>query len=266
MGEDIGFRVRKDGPVARITLARPDKHNAFDDELIRGLTGAFTLVGADEGVRAVVLAAEGASFSAGADLGWMRRMAGYSQAENEADALALAELMRVIDICPKPVIALVQGASYGGGVGLVACADIAIALPSAKFCLSEVKLGLIPAVISPYVVRAMGARAARRWFLTAEVFGAEAALAMGLVHQLVPDDAALEAEAARLCALIAANGPRAVAASKALVAAVDRPFDDAVMLDTARRIAAIRASDEGREGIQAFLDKRKPGWTGGDTA
>ena len=179
--------IREDG-VATVTLNRAEVHNAFNDTVIADLTGVLRRLGDDDKVRAVVLRAEGKSFSAGADLGWMQRMAGYGHAENLADAGALAELMRVLNFLPKPTVARVQGAAFGGGVGLVACCDIAIASDAASFSLSEVRLGLIPAVISPYVVAAIGERAARRYFLTAERFDADEALRIGLVHQVVPAD------------------------------------------------------------------------------
>jgi methylglutaconyl-CoA hydratase len=252
--------VGADG-VATVTLNRPEVHNAFNDTIIADLTETLLRLGEDGQVRAVVLRAEGKSFSAGADLGWMQRMAGYGHVENVTDALALAELMRTLNFLPKPTIARVQGAAFGGGVGLVACCDIAVASDNAGFSLSEVKLGLIPAVISPYVVAAIGERAARRWFLTAERFDAAEALRLGLVHQVVPAgelDAAVDGILTRL----ADGGPAAQRAAKELVFAVaHRPVDDAVIRDTAERIAAIRASDEGREGLAAFLGKRKPAWT-----
>jgi methylglutaconyl-CoA hydratase len=247
--------------IARVTLDRPAVHNAFDDALIAELTQAFRSLDGDDRVRVVVLAGAGKSFSAGGDLNWMKRMAGYGMAENLRDAEGLGALMVTLDRLAKPTVALVQGAAYGGGVGLVACCDIAIAAASAKFCLSEVKLGLIPAVISPYVVRAMGARAARRYFLTAEVFDAETARRLGLVHEVAPADG-LEAAAAPIVDALVQAGPRAKAAAKALIARVaGAPIDDALIADTARRIAEIRATDEGREGVGAFLEKRKPRWT-----
>ncbi len=245
--------------VARLTLNRPEVHNAFDDALIAELTAALEALGGDAKVRAVVLAAEGKSFSAGADLGWMKRMAGYGEAENLADARALARLMETLDRLPKPTVARVQGAAFGGGVGLVACCDIAVASEAARFMLSEVKLGLIPAVISPYVVKAIGQRAARRYFLTAERFDAGEALQFGLLHRVVPAEA-LDAAVEDVLAALLQSGPAAVAAAKDLVFAVDRPLEAAVIEDTARRIAAIRVGAEGREGIHAFLDKRKPVW------
>jgi methylglutaconyl-CoA hydratase len=221
----------------------------------------FGRLGADPAARVIVLAASGRSFSAGADLNWMKRMAAYSGDENVADARGLAGLMRTIERLPKPVIARVQGAAFGGGVGLVACCDIAVAAREAVFCLSEVRLGLIPAVISPYVVRAIGARAARRYFLTAERFGAEEACRLGLVHQ-VTDAAALDAAVSALCAQLLKGGPVALGSAKDLIFAVsDRPVDNAVVEDTARRIAAQRAGAEGREGVAAFLEKRPPSWT-----
>ncbi|MBC6406524.1 MAG: enoyl-CoA hydratase/isomerase family protein [Rhodospirillales bacterium] len=250
--------------VATVTLARPEVHNAFDDSLIATLTAALEAHAADPAVRILVLAAKGKSFSAGADLAWMQRMARYGEAENLADARALARLMETLDRLPKPTVARVQGAAYGGGVGLVACCDIAIGAPEARFMLSEVKLGLIPAVISPYLVKAIGQQAARRYVLTAEPFGAETAANLGLLHRVVPTDGLDRAVEETLTALLRA-GPAASAAAKDLVFAVDRPLDAALIEETARRIAAIRATDEGREGVAAFLDKRRPNWLAGDS-
>jgi methylglutaconyl-CoA hydratase len=256
-----GLRQSIDGPVARLTLDRPERHNAFDDTLIAALESALRALAANDAVRVVLLAAEGKSFSAGADLNWMRRMAGYSDAENLADAERLAALLRGLDRLAKPTVALVQGAAIGGGVGLVAACDIAIASEAALFALSEVRLGLIPSVISPYVVSAIGARASRRYMLTAERFDAAEALRLGLVHQVVAADALEDANQAVVRHLLA-GGPAAIAESKALIRDVDRPLSDAVVADTAARIARLRASPEGREGVNAFLDKRKPAWTG----
>ena len=253
----IGTEI-KDG-VGTVTMDRPDRHNAFDEHVIADLTAAFARFGQDDAVRAVVLRATGKSFSAGADLDWMRRMAEYDEAANLADARALAALMRTIDTLPKPTLALVQGAAYGGGVGLVACCDIAIAAEAASFSLSEVKLGLIPAVISPYVVRAIGARAARRYFLTAERFDPVEARRLGLVHELVSSDA-LDETARQVLAALRGNGPAAVRAAKDLVATVAGKPPAEVEDECARRIAAIRASAEGKDGVAAFLEKRKPGW------
>ena len=265
MTEDVRkYRVRKadygDGRVAEVVLSNPDKHNCFDDELIRGLTGAFLLLGEDPHVRVVMLRAEGKSFSAGADLTWMRRMAENDEAANIADAEALAGLMHTINTLSKPVIGLVQGAAFGGGVGLCACCDIVLAADRASFCLSEVKLGLIPAAISPYVVSAIGARASRRYFLTAERFDAAEAHRLGLVHERVADADALEARGRALAETILAAGPHAVAESKDLVFAVDRPWSWDLHKETARRIARVRASEEGKDGVGAFLEKRKPAW------
>jgi len=246
--------------VATLTLNRPELHNAFDDYLISQLTAELRRLEAETAVRVVVLAARGKSFSAGADLNWMRRMATYSEEQNLRDARSLAELMRTLNGLGKPTIAKVQGAAYGGGVGLVACCDIAIATDTATFCLSEVKLGLIPAVISPYVVSAMGARQARRYFLSAERFDAVEARRTGLVHDVVPA-AELDSRVDELLNTLAGNGPAAMVAAKDLIQAVsDRPLDDTVIEDTARRIATIRASREGQEGLNAFLSKRKPAW------
>jgi len=249
------------GHVGRITLDRPDRHNAFDDAVIAELAAILDRVAADPAVRVVVLAATGKSFSAGADLGWMKRMAALGVAENEADALALADMLARLDTLPKPTMALVQGGAYGGGVGLVAACDMAIAADDAVFCLSEVKLGLIPSVISPYVLAAMGARAARRYFLSAERFDAAEAHRLGLVHAVVPA-AELPAAGGRLVASLLAAGPEALAKAKDLIAHVaGRPVDAELKTETARRIAAARASAEGKEGIAAFLERRKPGWT-----
>jgi methylglutaconyl-CoA hydratase len=259
MGDGFHTSIDPRG-VATLTLARAELHNAFDDALIAALTAEIGRLGSLDGVRAVVLAAEGKSFSAGADLNWMKRMASYTQAENRRDADALAELMRALNDCPKPTIARVQGAAFGGGVGLVACCDIAVAAETATFCLSEVKLGLIPAVISPYVLRAMGARAARRYFLTAEIFDAAEAHRLGLVHVVTAQDA-LDGALEGLLAKLLAAGPTAVAECKALIARVaEGDVDSAMIADTAQRIARLRVSPEGREGIGAFLAKRKPGW------
>jgi len=264
--ENRKYRVRKapygNGQVAEIVLSNPDKHNCFDDQLIQGLTGAFLLLGEDPGVRVILLRAEGKSFSAGADLNWMKRMAENDEAANLADAEALAGLMHTINVTPKPVIGLVQGAAYGGGVGLSACCDITIATERASFCLSEVKLGLIPSAISPYVVAAIGARAARRYFLTAERFDAAEAHRLGLVHEVVVDAEALDAKVKELAEIILSCGPNAVAETKDLVFAVDRPWTWDVLKDSARRIARVRASEEGKDGVGAFLEKRKPGWLG----
>jgi len=252
--------VREDG-VATITLNRADVHNAFNDAVIAELTEELRRLGRDDAVRAVVLRAVGKSFSAGADLGWMQRMAGYGHDENLRDASALAELMRVLNFLPKPTIARVQGAAFGGGVGLVACCDIAIASEIASFSLSEVRLGLIPAVISPYVVAAIGERAARRYFLTAERFDAAEALRIGLVHQVVPPER-LDSAVNVILMHLAEGGPNAQRAAKDLIFAVaHRPVDAGLIDDTAERIATIRASSEGQEGLAGFLEKRKPAWT-----
>ncbi len=259
MSSDV-IRLEISRGVARITMARPEKHNTFDDVLIADLTDAFESAGTDDAVRVVVLEAKGKSFSAGADLGWMERMADYSEAENLADARKLAHMVRVLNELPRPTIARVQGAAFGGGVGLVAACDIALASHAASFCLSEARLGLIPSVISPYVVEAIGARAARRYFQTAERIDAEQAQALGLVHEVVPHER-LDSRLAELVGHLLDNGPAAMAASKELIRRVaSGPVDDAMVEDTARRIADIRATAEGREGLRAFLEKRGPKW------
>ena len=255
------LQLHRDGAVARLRLDRPDVHNAFDDRLIAELTAALQAVGADDGVRVVVLEASGASFSAGADLHWMRGMAAAGERENRDDALALATLMRTLDGLPKPTIARVHGAAFGGGVGLVACCDIAIGTPTATFGLTESRLGLLPAVISPYVIAAISPREARRWFATAEVFDAAQALRIGLLHDVVAADA-LDAAVQRQVDLIGRAGPIAAASAKALVERVSRggtPAD--IDAANAELIARLRVSPEGQEGLTAFLDKRKPAWS-----
>ncbi len=258
---DESLIMEKDGRgVARLTLNRPDVHNAFDDEMIVRFTDLLRRLKNDDDVRAVVLQANGSNFSAGADLRWMRRMADYREQENRRDALALAELMRCLNELPKPTIARVQGAAYGGGVGLIACCDIAVASQDAMFGLTEVKLGLIPAVISPYVIAAIGARAARRWFLTAGRFDAVEAHRIGLIHEVVPE-ALLTDTVDGLLGQLASSGPQALTEAKDLIFAVSRrPLEESLIRDTAERITRVRASDEGREGVSAFLEKRQPAW------
>jgi methylglutaconyl-CoA hydratase len=249
-----------DAGVGWLTLNRPEVHNAFDDALIAQLTAALLSLEADRRVRVVVLSAAGKSFSAGADLAWMQRMAGYSEAENLEDARALAGLMSTLDRLAKPTLALVQGAAFGGGVGLVACCDIAIASEAASFSLSEVKLGLIPAVISPYIVAAIGPGAARRFILTAERFSAQQALQLGLIHEVVPADR-LEETAEQILDHLAQGGPRAQAEAKDLVLSLaGRPIDRGLVEETAQHIAQIRVGEEAREGLAAFLEKRKAEW------
>jgi len=248
---------------ATVILNRPEIHNAFDDTLIAALTCELKRLGRDDDVRVVILAARGKSFSSGADLNWMRRMADFTLEENLSDAMELAELMKTLANLPKPTIALVQGAAIGGGVGLVACCDIALAGERARFRLSEVKLGLIPAVISPYVVAAIGPRATRRYFLTAELFDGGVACRLGLVHEVVADEE-LADRGDELSRQLLKNGPRAMAAVKELVSEVAlSSLDDELIADTAERIAETRASVEGREGLSAFLEKRQPNWIKG---
>jgi methylglutaconyl-CoA hydratase len=246
--------------VAVVWLARPQVRNAFNDTVIAELTASFERLGADDGVRAVVLAAQGPAFCAGADLEWMRRMSGYSPKENHADALKLATLLRTIHDCPKPVVARVHGDAYAGGVGLVAACDIAVASLAAEFCLSETRLGLVPATISPYVVAAMGARQARRYMVTAEKFDASEAFRVGLVHELAAPDE-LDVKINTLLGALMVTSGSAVAATKQLVREVaQRPLDDALLAHTAQVIAQARAAPDGREGVAAFLAKRKPRW------
>lgn len=250
------------GHVATVTLNRPDVRNAFNDTLIAELTGAFRALGESPHIRVIVLTGAGPAFCAGADLNWMRRMAGYAPDENRADALTLAQMMHTIWSCPCPVIAQVQGDAYAGGVGLLAVADIVIAADTAHFSISETRLGLIPATISPYLIRAMGERAARRYCLSAERFSAAQAAQAGLVHEAVPAGM-LDARVAELATTLAANGPEAMRACKRLLQDVaGAPIDTDLVADTANRIADVRGSAEGREGIAAFLEKRRPGWRG----
>ncbi|SEO30856.1 methylglutaconyl-CoA hydratase [Duganella sp. CF517] len=252
--------VAREAKTATVTLNRPDTRNAFNEETIAELTRAFRELGADDDLRAIVLAANGPAFCAGADLNWMKKMAGYTHAENHADALQLAEMLRTIYLCPKPVVAKVQGDCYAGGMGLVAACDIIVAVDEANFCLSEVKLGLIPATISPYVIKAMGENASRRYFLTAERFPAREALRIGFAHEVVASDA-LDAKVAEIVKALVNNSPNAVRQAKALVRdVVGQTVDDALLADTAERIAHIRASEQGREGVASFLEKRKPNW------
>jgi len=246
--------------VAFVTLDRPDVHNAFDDELIRELTAALVALEAAPNVRAIVLQGAGETFCAGADLNWMRRMAGYTYEENVADAEALARLLETLYAVSKPTVARIHGAAYGGGVGLIACCDIAVAVPEASFALSEVRLGLIPSTIGPYVIEAIGVRQARRYMLSGERFGAAEAHRIGLVHEVVPATE-LDGRVDDILGSLLLAGPRAQAAAKALVRAVaHRPIDRNVTSDTVARIATIRATDEAREGMAAFLTRRSAAW------
>lgn len=246
--------------VATVTLTQPEIRNAFSDEVIVEITEAFRVAGERPDVRAIVLAAEGTAFCAGANLNWMRRMADYDRAENLQDAGALAEMLRTIYHCPKPTIARVQGDVYAGGMGLVAACDMAVAAENAGFCLSEVKIGLVPGTIAPYVLRAMGARAGHRYFLTGERFDAAEALRIGFVHQVVAAEQLDDAVDSLLKALLVA-GPDAVRSCKRLVLDVaEREINAQLIASTVEVIADIRASEEGKEGVQAFLSKRKPSW------
>ena len=246
--------------VATVTLTRPEVRNAFNDEVILELTNAFQDLGLRKDVRCIVLTGAGTAFCAGADLNWMRRMADYTRAENLADAGQLATMLRTIYECPKPTIARVQGDAYAGGTGLVAVCDIAVSSDTANYCLSEVRLGLIPATISPYVIRAMGARTAHRYFLTAERFDAREAHRIGFVHEVVSADA-LEARVAELAQTLVNAGPQAVRLCKKLVQDVaEKAITPALVQMTVEGIADVRVSPEGREGVQSFLQKRKPDW------
>jgi methylglutaconyl-CoA hydratase len=253
--------IRRPSPhVAEVWLNRPDVRNAFNDGVIAELAAAFRTLGADPELRAIVLGGHGKAFCAGADLSWMRAMAGFDWAQNRADAQGLAEMLWTVYSCPLPVVGRIHGDCYAGGVGLAAVCDVLVAAEGVNFCLSEARLGLLPATIGPYVVKALGEQASRRYFITAERFDAQRAQALGFVHEVVPADA-LDAAVAAIVDAFVANGPAAVKACKRLVQDVaGRAIDAALRDQTARRIADIRASAEGREGVQAFLHKREPNW------
>jgi methylglutaconyl-CoA hydratase len=246
--------------VAQVTLNNPDKHNAFDDQMIIQLTNAFNAIAANPAVRIMLLTSEGKSFSAGADLSWMKRMAGYSYQENLNDAHALAAMLKALHQMPIPTIVRVQGVAFGGAIGLISCCDIAVASSKASFALSEVKIGLVPSTISPYVIAAIGERQAKRYFMTAERFDANTALQIGLVHEAV-DEQFLVDKIEQLVDVILSNGPEAVAAAKQLVFAVSGKAIDSTLIEhTCEVIAGIRVSGQGQEGLNAFLEKRKPNW------
>jgi methylglutaconyl-CoA hydratase len=252
--------IRPSAHVAEVWLNRPDVRNAFNDEVIAELTQTFQQLAAQPELRVVLLSGRGKAFCAGADLNWMRAMADYSWEQNRADAQRLADMLWTLDQCPVPVVGRVQGDCYAGGMGLASICDVLVASSNVTFCLSEARLGLLPATISPYVIRAMGAQAARRYFTTAERLSAAQAHAMGLVHELCEPEA-LDAKVAEIVATLVANGPAAVKACKQLVRDVaGQDITEALRAETARRIADIRASDEGKEGLQSFLGKRSPNW------
>ena len=247
--------------VAEVWLNRPDVRNAFNDSVIAELTDAFQQLGQDPDLRAIVLSAHGKAFCAGADLNWMRAMSGYSWEENRADAQKLADMLWTLDQCPVPIVGRVQGDCYAGGMGLAAVCDVLLASDNVIFCLSEARLGLLPGTISPYVIRAMGAQAAKRYMVTAERFSAAQAHAMGMVHELCTPDT-LDIKVAEIVSTLCGNGPQALRACKRLVQDVaSMPIDETLRIETARRIADIRASDEGKEGLQSFLQKRPAQWT-----
>lgn len=262
MSDDAYTRLRRtaDGPVVRIVLARPEARNAFDEVLIGELTRAFLDLAADRDARVAVLSGDGPSFCAGADVTWMRKAGGYTRTQNEEDAERMARMLRAIDACPIPVVALAHGAAIGGGVGLVAAADIAIAAEGTVFSLAEVKLGILPSVISPYVLRAIGARQARDLFLTGDRFDARDAFRIGLVHAVVPAED-LEAAGEKKVRSLLTSGPEAVRVAKKLIEQVSGLNPEDALPLTVRTIAERRASDEAREGLGAFLEKRKPDWS-----
>jgi methylglutaconyl-CoA hydratase len=252
--------VEQAGAVATLWLNRPEVHNAFDEDLIAGITATLLRLDADASVRVVVLAGRGKSFCAGGDLAWMRRMAGFSEAQNLEDAARLAEMLRVLATLSKPTIARVHGAALAGGTGLVSACDIAVATPQASFGTTEVRIGLVPATISPYVIRAIGRRAAQRYFMTGERIDAEQAHRLGLVHELCAADT-LDAKIAEIIAALLAGAPAALGACKTLIEAVaEQPLTAELIADTTQRIALARASADARVGIASFFDKRKPVW------
>lgn len=257
------LQVTVGNAVGRVMLNRPDLHNAFNEVLIAEITQAFDELGRRAEVRAIVLAGEGKSFCAGADVNWMKKMVGYSFEENVADAQLLARMLRTIHDCPKPVIACVHGAALGGGTGLVAACDMAVAIESAVFGFTEARLGIIPAVISPYALHKIGAAHARRYFLTAERFGAADALRIGLISHVAADRPAADAWLEQIIKEIKSNGPQAVTAAKGLIDDVLASSWPNVAGLTAKRIAERRVSDEGQEGLKSFLEKRKPKWAEG---
>jgi methylglutaconyl-CoA hydratase len=254
----VTLQIVQRGEVATLTIDRPEARNAFDDALIAALTAAFEKAAADPGTRAIVLTATGTVFSAGGDLGWMRRIAGATREENLADARALTRLLKIIDVCPKPTLARIPGSAFGGALGLIAACDIAVAVPDAEFAASEVRLGLVAATIAPYVVRAIGLRAARRLFLTADRIPAEEAHRIGLIHKIAaPRD--LDGAIDRHLKALLAGGPGALAATKRLLGKV-AGIDDALIEETIHALADVRSAPEAQEGIAAFFAKRPAGW------
>lgn len=254
------IRVETQSTRGTVLLTRPDLHNAFNDDMMRELTDAFSKLGGDPAVRVIVLAAEGKSFCAGADINWMKRMVGYTIEENVADANVLAKMLRTIRECPRPTVARVHGATFGGGVGLVAACDMAVATAESMFCLSEVKLGIVPAVISPFVLEKIGAGHARRYALTAERFDGREAHRIGLVSHVVEQPADLDPWIEQIAASVGGNGPMAVAACKRILDRVHGLDWNDVQAFTTRQISEIRVSPEGQEGLKSFLEKRKPNW------
>ena len=256
--------IERSGAVARVYLNRPEVRNAFNSRVIAELTDAFDQLSQDTGLRAIVLGGHGKAFCAGADLNWMRAMADYSWAQNEADALALADMLWTLYSCPLPLVGRIHGDCYAGGLGLAACCDVLVAAEGAHFCLSEARIGLLPATIGPYVIRALGEQASRRYFVSAERFSTTEAHQLGFVHILTAPER-LDAAVEQVVATLVANGPLAVKACKRLVQDLaGQPISAALRADTARRIADIRASAEGKEGVTAFLAKRDPAWLASD--
>jgi methylglutaconyl-CoA hydratase len=254
------LEIETKGGIATLWLNRPEVRNALDERLIAEITEAVTALQQDDSVRVLVLAGRGKAFCAGADLNWMKRMAGYSGEQNLRDAMGLARMLRTVHVSAKPVLARVHGPAFAGGMGLAAACDIIVAEPAAEFCLSEVRIGLVPATISPYVIRALGVQAARRYMLSAERIPAAEALRIGFVHE-ISEEGAIDEALARIAGALLIAGPKALAQTKDLIEQVGtRRIDEDVMQETAGLIAAVRASAEGREGVSSFLEKRKPAW------
>jgi len=254
------LQLTRQGAVATVTLSRPEVHNAFNAGLIQALAETFQQLGRAPETRVVILAAAGRSFCAGADLNWMQAAVAFGYEENLQDALQLARVLKSVYDCPKPVIARIQGSAYGGALGLVAACDMAVAVEGATFCFSETRLGLVPAVIAPFVFRRLGPETAKRYFLTAERFSAAEARRLGLIAETVPTEEALDAQVSRWTAALLENGPEALAAAKQLVAELDPPDWDRLLIHAAGAIAQRRTSAEGQEGMRAFLEKRAPSW------
>jgi len=256
------LEIETQGPIATVWLNRPEVRNALDEVLLAEITQAVNQLERDDRIRVLVIAGRGKAFCAGADLNWMKRMASYSEAQNQADAMGLATMLKTLHGVRKPTIARVHGAAFAGGMGLAAACDVVVAEPTVEFCLSEVRIGLIPSTISPYILQALGTQAAKRYMLTAERLGAQDAYRLGFV-QALSEPGGIDHSVAQIAQALIAGGPSALARTKALIDAVaNRALDDELVTETAGLIASVRASSEGREGVASFLEKRRPAWLG----